>query len=119
MIHIFSYIAIFHVLQWTFQIFPPFSVFLAIFHVLQCVFFIFHDFLFSRHDPGPTVCIFHFRTFSVLLTIFQNTVFMFHLPRFSVFLPYSRLYSVPFSFYTFFSDSRHISLPIVCVCYFP
>ena len=31
---IFSFLAIFHVLQWTFLNFPPFSVFLAIFHVL-------------------------------------------------------------------------------------
>ena len=34
---IFSFLAIFHVLHWTFLNFPPFSVFLAIFHVLKCV----------------------------------------------------------------------------------
>ncbi|SFW05753.1 Uncharacterised protein [Chlamydia abortus] len=33
-----KWIAIFHVLQWTFLNFPPFSVFLAIFHVLKCVY---------------------------------------------------------------------------------
>ncbi|SFW05929.1 Uncharacterised protein [Chlamydia abortus] len=38
---IFSFLAIFHVLQWTFLNFPPFSVSLAIFHVLKCVFLIF------------------------------------------------------------------------------
>jgi hypothetical protein len=105
-----------------------FFSFLAIFQVLQCAFLIFHhfqcsspyftsynvsfsfsnDFQFSCHDPGPTVCIFHFLPFSVFLTIFQITVFMFYLPRFSVFSPYSRSYSVPFSFYMFFSAFRHI-----------
>ncbi|KRX32192.1 hypothetical protein T09_3020 [Trichinella sp. T9] len=28
--------------------------FLAIFRVLQCEFLIFHDFQFSQHTPGPT-----------------------------------------------------------------
>ncbi|SFW05832.1 Uncharacterised protein [Chlamydia abortus] len=48
---IFSFLAIFHVLQWTFLNFPPFSVFLAvifsflaIFQVLQCAFLIFQVF---------------------------------------------------------------------------
>ena len=41
---IFSFLAIFHFLQWTFLNFPAFSVFLAIFHVLKCVFLIFRDF---------------------------------------------------------------------------
>ena len=53
---IFSFLAIFLVLQWTFLNFPPFPVFLAIFHVLKCVFLIFQDFQFSRHIQGPTVC---------------------------------------------------------------
>ncbi|SFW05991.1 Uncharacterised protein [Chlamydia abortus] len=52
---IFSFLAIFHVLQWTFLNFPTFSVFLAIFYVLKCVFIIFRDFQFSRHIPVPTV----------------------------------------------------------------
>ena len=43
----------------------------------------------SRHIPGPTVC------FS-------------HIPRFSVFSPYSRSYSVFFSVWKFFSVSHHI-----------
>ncbi|SFW05826.1 Uncharacterised protein [Chlamydia abortus] len=60
---IFSFLAIFHVLQWTFLSFPPFSVFLAIFHVLKCVFLIFRDFQFSRHIPGPSVGIFIFQVF--------------------------------------------------------
>ena len=36
------------------------SIGLAIFHVLKCVFLIFGDFQFSRHIPGPSVCISHF-----------------------------------------------------------
>ncbi|SFW05517.1 Uncharacterised protein [Chlamydia abortus] len=60
---IFSFLAIFHVLQWTFLNFQPFSVSLAIFHVLKCVFLIFRDFQFSRHIPDPTVCILIFHVF--------------------------------------------------------
>ncbi|SFW06988.1 Uncharacterised protein [Chlamydia abortus] len=54
---IFTFLVIFHVLQWTFLNFQLFSVFLTIFHVLKCVFLIFHDFQFSCYIPGPTVCI--------------------------------------------------------------
>ena len=68
---IFSFPAIFHVLQWTFLNFPTFSVFHAIFHVLKCVFLIIRDFQFSPYIPGPTVCISHFPPFSVFLEIFQ------------------------------------------------
>ena len=60
---IFSFLAVFHVLQWTFLNFPPFSVSLAIVHVLKCVFLIFRDFQFSRHIPDPTVCILIFHVF--------------------------------------------------------
>ena len=60
---IFSFLAIFHVLQWTFLNVPPFSVFLAIFHVLKCVFLIFHDFQLSCHIPRPTVHISKLSTF--------------------------------------------------------
>ncbi|SFW06015.1 Uncharacterised protein [Chlamydia abortus] len=52
---IFSFLAIFQVLQWTFLNFPPFSVFLAIFPVLNRVFLICRHFQFSRHIPGPSV----------------------------------------------------------------
>ena len=57
--------------------------FLAILQVLQYAFLILHVFQFSHHIPGPTACISHF-------------------PRFPVFLPYSRSYSVCFSFSTIF-----------------
>jgi hypothetical protein len=77
---IFSFLAIFHVLQWTFLNFPPFSVFLAIFHVLMCVFLIFRDFQFSRHISGPTVCISHFSRFSVISSFFNRQVDVSHFP---------------------------------------
>jgi len=87
---IFSFLSIFHVLQWTFLNFPTLSVFLAIFHVLKCVFLIFRNFQFSRHIPVPTVCISHFPPFSMCLAIFQVLQcvgLIFHV--FSVFVPYS------------------------------
>ena len=62
---------IIEVLQWTFLNIPPFSVFLAIFHVLECVFLIFRDFQFSRHIPGPSVCISHFSRFLVISSFFK------------------------------------------------
>ena len=68
---IFSFLAIFHVLQWTFLNFPPFSVFLAIFHVLKNVFLIFCDFQFSRHIPGPKLYNYHFSSFSVISSFFK------------------------------------------------
>jgi len=74
----FSFLAIFQVLlPYTrsysvhFLFFTLFSVFLTLFHVLKCVFLIFHNFQFSCHSPGPTVCIYHFLCFSVFLAIFQ------------------------------------------------
>jgi hypothetical protein len=70
---IFSFLAIFHLLQWTFLNFPPFSVFLYIFHVLKCEFPIFRDFQFSRNIPGPTVCISHFSRFSVISSFFKSS----------------------------------------------
>ena len=70
---IFSFLGIFQVLQWTILNFPPFSVFLALFQVLKCVFLIFCDFQFSRHIPGPTVCISHFSRFSVISSFFKGS----------------------------------------------
>ena len=72
---IFSFLAIFPVLQWTFLNFLPFSVFLAIFQVLKCVFLIFCDFQFSRHIQGPSVCICHFSRFLVISSFFKSTDF--------------------------------------------
>ena len=90
---IFSFLAIFHVLQWTFLNFPPFSVFLAIFHVLKCVFLIFSDFQFSSHIPGPTVCISHFSRFSGISSFFKSSSRCFSVSMIFSFLPYSMWYS--------------------------
>jgi len=98
--------------------------------VLECVFLIFHVFQFSRHITGPNVFISHFSRFSVFLAIFQVIqclCLIFHIFQFFrqnpgpiVFLiiqvfhrfsPYSRSYSVCFSFCTFFSVSCHSSCP--------
>ena len=59
----FSILAIIQVLPCIFHIFSRFPLFLAIFLFLQCVFLIFHDYQFSPHTPGPTVCISHFPRF--------------------------------------------------------
>ncbi|SFW06489.1 Uncharacterised protein [Chlamydia abortus] len=77
---IFSFLAIFYVLQWTFLNFLPFSVFLAIFHDLKCVFLIFRNFQFSRHIPGPSVCISHFSLFLVISSFFSRQVDFYHFP---------------------------------------
>uniref|UniRef100_A0A0V1KJL3 Uncharacterized protein n=1 Tax=Trichinella nativa TaxID=6335 RepID=A0A0V1KJL3_9BILA len=43
---------------------------LTIFEVLQCAFLLFEVFQFSRHIPGPRLCISHFPRSSVFLVIF-------------------------------------------------
>ena len=100
-----------------------FVSFLAIFQILKCEFLILLVFQFSRHIPGPTVCISPFSCFSVFLAIFQfiqvcvtfSTFFsflatlqvvqcvflIFHV--FHCFSPYSSSYNVCVPFYTFFS----------------
>ena len=121
-----------------FSLFMFFS-FLAIFYVLQCVCLLFHVFQFSRHTPcpysvlfsfstffqysrhipGPTMSISHFPIFSVFPAIFQVKQCLFLIFHVSVFSPYSKYYSVFFSFCTFFSVSRHITGLTVCVSHFP
>ena len=100
--------------------FPHFTVFFAIFHSLQYVYLIFHVFQFSCHILGPWLCISHFPPFLVFLAILKalpcEFLIFFRFPGLS---PYSRSYSVHFSFSTFFSFTRHITGPIVCVFHFP
>ena len=86
-----------------FSFFTFFSDF-VIFQVIKCMFLIFRDFQFSRHIPGPTVCIFHFSRFSVISSFFKSSSGCFSFSVNFSFSPYSRSYSVPFSFFTFFSD---------------
>ena len=79
--------------------FFPFVSFFAIFQVLQCEFFFFLVGQFCCHIPG-------------------HTVFVSLFPRLSVFSPQTRFYSVYFSYFIFFTVSRHISVPTVCVSHF-
>ena len=134
---IFSFLAIFHVLQWTFLNFPPFSVFLAIFHVLKCVCLILRDYQFSSHIPGPKVCISNFSRFSVISSFFVSSMDVSHFQWFSVFLPYSMSYSghskifhisvflaifhvlkCVFIIFRDFQFSLHIPGPTVCISHF-
>jgi hypothetical protein len=64
------FIAIFHVLPCGFS-FSSFVSFLVINKFLECEFLIFLVCQFSRHIPGPTVCISLFSGLSVFLVIFQ------------------------------------------------
>ena len=92
--------------------FSHFSVFLAIFQFLSCEILIFLICQFSRNIPGPTVCVSHFPRFSAYLAIFtvlQCVCLIFQV--FSLFMPYSRSFSVHLSFFTFFIVSRHIPGP--------
>ena len=78
---IFSFLAIFHVLQWTFLYHPTYSVFLAIFHVLLCELLIFLICQSSLHIPGTTI-IFSFSSFVSFLDIFtflQCAFLIYHL----------------------------------------
>ena len=102
------FLAIFQVQQCVCLIFHVFD-FLALFQVLSCALFIFHIFQFSGHIPGPTVCVSHFARLKVFLAIFWVLEFAFlSFHFFLCFSPYSRSYSVHFSFSTFLSVSRHI-----------
>ena len=100
--------------------FQSFSVFLAIYHVLHCVFLIFKYFQFSRHTPGPTLCISHLPHFWVFLAIFQvlQCVFLiFHVFRFSCHIPGP---TVCFSqIPCFLSVSSNIPFQTVFVSFFP
>ena len=102
----------------SFSHFPSFSVFLAIFLFIQCLCIIFYVFQFCPHNPGPTVFISDFPRFSVFLDKFQVLLcdFLIFFPGLS---PYSRSYSVQFSFSTLFSVSRHIPGHTVFVSHFP
>ena len=80
----FSFLAIFQLIQCVFLILHVFSLYLAIFQVLPYEILIFLLCQFSRHNPGPTVCVSH-------------------VPRCSVFLPYSRSNIVCVSFSMLFS----------------
>ena len=95
------FLAILQVIHCTFLIKTVFRFF-TIFPVLQCAFFIFHIFSVSCHIPGPKVPISHFHEFQFSHHIPGPIVSISPFPRFSVFLEYSRSYSVCVSFCIFF-----------------
>ncbi|SGA30845.1 Uncharacterised protein [Chlamydia abortus] len=114
----FSFLAIFHVLQWTFLNFPifqfsspyftsyivHFSFFtffsdFVIFQVVKWMFLIFHDFQFSCHIPRRQ------------WTFLNFNLFQFSSPYFTS-MDISKLSN-------FFSFPRHISRPKVCISHFP
>ena len=99
--------------------FPTFSVSSHIPEKTVFLFLFQHFFQVSHHIPDPTVCISHFPMFSVFLDIFQDKqCFCFFFNIFSFFSPYSRSYSVHFSFSNLFSVSSHIPGPTVCISTF-
>jgi hypothetical protein len=99
--------------------FPPISVLLAIFQAIPCEFLIFLVGQISHNIPGRTVCVSHFTTSSVFLSINQVLSCKFLIFFFFGLLPYSRSYSVHFSFSTFLSVFRHNTGQIVFVSHFP
>ena len=99
--------------------FPRFSVFLPHYWSYSVYFSYFTFFTVSRHIPGPTMCVSLFARFSVFLTIFHVLPCEFLFSSLSVFSPYSRCYSEQFSFFTFYSVSRHIPGHTVFVSHFP
>jgi hypothetical protein len=139
--HFSVFLTIFQVLHCAFLLKICLTIFsfLTIFQVLECMCLIFHVFYFSHHIQGPTVCVSHFHVFhfsrhnqgprvcishipnfSVFLTILQFLQCAFlKFPSFSVFSPFSRSYSVNFSFSMFFSVSYHISGLPECISQFP
>ena len=86
-----------------FSFFMLFSDF-VIFQVVKWMFLIFYDSQFSCHIPRPTVDISKFFPFSVFLAILHVLKCVFLIFRDFHFFPYSRSFSVHFSFFTFFSD---------------
>ena len=106
-----------HCRTWTFLNFPPFSVFLTIFYVLNCVYLIFCELQFSRHIPGPTVCISHFSRFTVIFHVLKLMFKIFHDFQCTCHIPRPTVDISKFS--TFFSIARHISRNKVCISHFP
>ena len=110
--------------------------FRAILQVLQCSCIISHIYQYSRHNPGPTVCISHFSLIWVFLAIFHDlqcvflilhyfqfschipgsTVCISHFSRFWVFLAiFQVLQCSCLIFHIFQFSRRNLNLHIQCV----
>ena len=114
-----------------------FSLFIPIFQALQCLFLFCMFFRFSRHISCPNMCVSHFphlsvfspysrsynvyvsfSTFFRFLAIFQVLACEFLIFLFGHFSRHFELLRCFSHFSTFFSVSRHIPGPIVCVSNF-
>ncbi len=118
---IFSFLAIFHVLQWTFLNFPPFSVFLAsIFPRPKVCISHFPWFSVFCHIPGPSVCISHFSRFLVI-SLFFVAKWMFSFSMIFSFLAIFHVLQWIFLNFSnfFFQFSSLIFHVLKCVFYFP
>ena len=89
-----------------------------IFHVLNCVFLISRDFQFSRHIPGPTVCLSHFSRFAVILSFFKWSSGFFSFSMIFSFLAIFHVLKCVFLIFRDFQFSRHIPGPSVCISHF-
>ena len=105
---IFSFLAIFQVLQCAFLIFQVFQWFRH-FSSVKWMFLIIHDFRFSCHIPCPTVDIYKFSTFLFFLAIFhvlkcvflifRDVKFSRHIPGLTVCISHFSCFSVISSFF--------------------
>ena len=92
--------------------------FLAIFQVLQCAFLIFHVFQWFRHFSSPLVCVSYFPWFSVLLPCSMSYSWPFS---------FSSFFSIPchisrpngcISHFPHFRVSCHLPGPTLCIYHF-
>ena len=96
--------------------FSTLFIFLNVLQVLHCAFLIFHINVGFRHiSRSNSVCV----PFSIFFQVSRHipcpTRWFSHFLSWSVFLPYSRSYSVHFSFFTYF-DVSPIFYILPCLC---
>ena len=108
--------AIFQVKECLCIIFHLFQFFFVIFNVLQCPFLIFTFFIVPNFTSYSMYFSFSFWVFLAIFQVLQCVFLIFHV---FWFLAIIRSYIVHFSFSTFFSFSRHISHPTVCISHSP
>ena len=92
--------------------------FLAIFQVLQCAFLVFHVFQWFRHFSSPQVDVSQIPWFSVFCHIPRPPV---DISKFSTFFSFLTIFHVLKSVFLIFLDfqfSRHIPGPSVCISHF-
>ena len=80
---------------------------------------LFCDFQFSRHIPGPTVCISHFSRFSVISSFFKTSRGCFSFSVIFRFLAIFQVLQCSFLIFHIFQRFRQFSSRHVDVSYFP